>query len=98
YPGTRPKDMEELVVKPLVQKIYGLDNIKKIKTSISDGLAVFEVEYDYKSDVNDKYQELTREVGAMRDKLPKDIYRIEVKKFDPSDVNVLQMELISENA
>ena len=40
YPGTSPKDMEELVVKPLEKQIYGLDDIKRIKTSINDGLAV----------------------------------------------------------
>ena len=32
YPGASPKDMEELVVKPLEKRIYGLDNIKTIKT------------------------------------------------------------------
>jgi multidrug efflux pump subunit AcrB len=39
YPGTSPSDMEELVVKPLEQKIYSLENIKKIKTTIKDGVA-----------------------------------------------------------
>lgn len=27
YPGASPKDMEELVVKPLEKRIYGLDDI-----------------------------------------------------------------------
>lgn len=98
YPGTSPKDMEELVVKPLEQKIYSLENIKKIKTTIADGLAVLTVEYDYEVDVDDKFQELTREVNAMKSELPEDIYSINVADFDPSDVNILQMELVSENA
>lgn len=98
YPGTSPKDMEELVVKPIEQEIYGLENIKKIKTTISDGVAVILVEYEYKVNVDSKYQELTREINSLREKLPADIYRMEVKKFSPSDVNVLQMELVSENA
>lgn len=98
YPGTSPKDMEELVVKPLEQKIYGLDNIKRIKTNINDGLAVLLVEYKYNSNVDDKYQELVREVNGVRSQLPQDIHSIEVKKIDPSNVNVLQMALVSENA
>src|SRR5690625_1534683 len=93
YPGTSPKDMEEQVVKPLEQEIYGLENIKKVKTKISDGLAVLEVEYEYKSDVDDKYQELIREVNTLRETLPDGIQRMEVNKFEPSDVNILQMEL-----
>jgi multidrug efflux pump subunit AcrB len=35
YPGTSPKDMEDLVVKPLEKRIYGLDNIKRIKTLLA---------------------------------------------------------------
>ncbi|MEO5976826.1 MAG: efflux RND transporter permease subunit [Chryseolinea sp.] len=98
YPGTSPKDMEELVVDPLEEKINGLEDMKRIKTSIGDGLAVLRVEYKYESNPDDKYQELVREVNGIRDELPKDIYNIDIKKFQPSDVNVMQIALISENA
>lgn len=98
YPGASPKDMEELVVKPLEKTIYGLDDIKNIKTSIRDGLAVLFVEYKYAVNVDDKYQELVREVNSERANLPQEIYSMEVQKVSPSDVNVLQIALISENA
>ena len=58
YPGTNPEDMEELIVDPLEEKINGLEDMKRIKTTISDGLAVLRVEYKYESDPDDKYQEL----------------------------------------
>ena len=98
YPGTSPKDMEELVVDPLEEKINELEDMKRIKTTISDGLAVFRVEYKYESDPDDKYQELVREVNGLRPELPRDIFSIEIKKFQPSDVNIIQVALISENA
>ncbi|WPP50420.1 efflux RND transporter permease subunit [Catalinimonas niigatensis] len=98
YPGTSPQDMEELVVDPLEKKISELEDIKKIMTNISDGVAVMQVFYKYESDVDDKYQELIREVNGLRDELPKDIYSIEVDKVSPSGVNIMQIALISENA
>lgn len=98
YPGTSPEDMEELVVKPIEKKIYSLENIKRVRTSIKDGVAVLNVEYKYESDVNDKYQELVREINALRTELPEEILSIEVNKISPSDVNILQISLISENA
>jgi multidrug efflux pump subunit AcrB len=98
YPGTSPKDMEELVVKKMEKQIYGLDDIKRIKTSIRDGLAVLAVEYRFRVNVDDKYQELVREVNSLRGQLPQDIYLIDVQKIDPSNVNILQMSLVSENA
>lgn len=98
YPGASPKDMEELVVKPLEKRIYGLENIKTIKTTIRDGLAVLFVEYKYNVNVDDKYQELVREVNSERGNLPAEIYSMEVQQVSPSDVNVLQIALVSENA
>lgn len=98
YPGTSPEDMEELVVKPIEKKIYSLENIKRVRTSIKDGVAVLTVEYKYESDVDDKYQELVREINALRTELPEEILSIDVNKISPSDVNILQLSLISENA
>ena len=98
FPGTSPKDMEELIAEPLERKISELDNIKRIITNISDGVVSMIVEYDYESDVEDKYSELVREVNALRGELPANITRLEVKKITPSDVNVIQAALVSENA
>ncbi len=98
YPGTSPKDMEELVVKPLEKEITGLDNIKRVRSSIGDGVAVLRVEYKYNSNVENKFQELTRVVNNKRNELPSDILSLEVQKFQPSDVNIIQIGLISENA
>lgn len=98
YPGTSPKDMEELVVKPIEKKMYELENIDKIITTIEDGLAVVRVEFKYGVNVDSKYQEVVREISGLKSELPSDIFSLEVKKVDPSDVNILQVALVSENA
>jgi len=98
YPGTSPKDIEDRVITPLEKTISGLDGIKRLRTSISNGVAVLHVEYNYSSNIDAKYQELVREVNSKRPELPSDISSIEVQKQQPSDVNVLQVALISENA
>lgn len=98
YPGTSPKDMEELVAKPIEKKLYELENVNKIITTIEDGLAIITIEFKYGVKVDEKYQEVVREVNGLQDKLPKDLYSLEIKKFDPSDVSILQLALVSENA
>jgi multidrug efflux pump subunit AcrB len=98
YPGTSPEDMEELIVDPIEKRIYALEDIKRIKTKIRDGVAVLNVEYKYESNVNDKYQELVREINSMRGELPQDIFSIDINKVTPSGVNILQIGLISENS
>lgn len=98
YPGTSPQDMEELVVKPIEKKVSELENMKRIKTYINDGVAVIFVEYKYESNVNEKYQELVSEINGIRGELPADILSIKIEKAGPDNVNVLQLALVSENA
>lgn len=98
YPGTSPGDMEELVVKPIEKRVSELEDLKEIKTSVKDGVAEISVEYKYSSDVDAKYQELVREINALRSELPQDLYSLEVRKITPTDVSVIQLALVSENA
>lgn len=98
YPGTSPKDMEQLVVKPMESRLYDLDGISRIHTTIYNGLAVFFVEYEHGVSYEAKYQELIREISALRQQLPDDVYSVEVQEIDPTGVNVLQVALVSENA
>jgi multidrug efflux pump subunit AcrB len=98
YPGTSPVDMEKLVVDPMEKRINELDNIKRLTTSISDGLAVFRVDYKHEADRDEKYQEVIREVDALRKELPQDIYAINIQRVSSTDVNILQLALISETA
>ena len=98
YPGTSPEDMEELVVKPVEKRLYELENVRKINTTISDGLAVFAVYYKYDVVVDEKYSEIVRELNSIKSELPKEVIKLEAQKATPSGTNVLQMALISNNA
>ncbi|GAB2779841.1 efflux RND transporter permease subunit [Rhabdobacter roseus] len=98
YPGTDALDMEELVVDKVEERFSALDNVKTIKTNIDDGLAVVQIEYEYREDPDEKYQEIVREVGALQSQLPADIFRTEIRRFSPTDVNIVQLALLSETA
>ena len=99
YPGTSPKDMEEQVVKPIENKIYGLENIDKILTTVEDGVAAIQVKFKYGVDIDNKYQEISTEINALKNsELPKDIYLIKTEKISSSDVKILQVALVSDNA
>lgn len=99
YPGTSPKDMEEQVVKPIENKIYGLENIDKVLTSIEDGVAAIQPKFKYGVDVDNKYQEISTEINALKNsELPKDIYLIKTEKISSSDVKILQVALVSNSA
>jgi multidrug efflux pump subunit AcrB len=98
YPGTSPSDMEQLIADPIEKRINELDDLKKVVTDINDGLAVIRVDYKHESDVDNKYQEIVREMNALRAELPQDIFSIEIKKFSSTDVNIFQVAIVSEVA
>jgi len=98
YPGTSPKDMEQLVVDKVEKKLNEMDDIKKVVSFINDGLAIIDVEFKYETDPEKKYQDVVREMDALNADLPKDIFNIDILKFSPSDVNIIQVALMSETA
>jgi multidrug efflux pump subunit AcrB len=98
YPGTSPKDMEELVVNPIEKKVNELEDIKHIVTKVDDGLAIIRIECKHGIDPDKKYQDVLREIDGLRGELPKDILGINIMRFSPSDVNIMQVALLSEVA
>lgn len=98
YPGVSPQDIEELVVDPLEDELNELDDIKYIRTEIKEGLAVTRVEAFYNIDIDNKYRDIVAAVNAVKPDLPDDIFRIDVNQFNPLDVIILQLALVSETA
>src|SRR4030095_6325236 len=70
YPGAEPRDVERLVVKPIEDRVSELDDIKKIESFSNDGLATLIVEFYATVDAEKKYDEVVREVNALRPTLP----------------------------
>jgi len=96
YPGATPADMEQLVVDPIEQRINELEDLKKVQTEIRDGLAVLRVEFEAGADPDKKYDDVVREINALRPTLPADLARLDVTKFDASRVNIVQLALVSD--
>jgi multidrug efflux pump subunit AcrB len=98
YPGTSPADMEKLIVDPIEEKLSEIADIKKIISTADDGVANVRLEFKHEIDSEEKYNEVMREVNALRSKLPSDIYSLDVLRFTPEGVNILQAGLMSETA
>ena len=98
YPGTTPADMEQLVAEPIEEELYQLGDIKKITSTINDGLLVMLVEFTYDVDVETKNNDVIREINKIRPELPDGIIRLDVKRASSSDVAILQTALVSETA
>ena len=98
YPGASPTDLERLVVKPVEDRIHALENIKQIKSNIQDGVATVQVEFEVDQDPERRYDEVVREMNALRPELPEELVRFSIEKATTEDVAIAQLALVSETA
>jgi multidrug efflux pump subunit AcrB len=98
YPGATPSDVERLVVDPVETKLKALDDVKSMKTTIEDGLGVIQIEFVAGSDADKKYDDVQREMNALRPTLPTELRSLDVQRFNAANVNILQVALVSETA
>jgi len=98
YPGTNPTDMEKLIADPIEEELYQLSDVKKINTTINDGLIVMLAEFNFGVDVEAKNNDVIREINKIRPDLPEGIVLLDIKKAASSDVVILQSALVSDTA
>ncbi len=98
FPGADPKDLERLVAKPIEDRVAELDDVRKMETTIRDGVSFTAVEFEASTDPDKKFDELTREINSLRPTLPAEVLNLEIRKLSPALVNTVQFALVSEEA
>jgi multidrug efflux pump subunit AcrB len=95
YPGASPEDMEQLVTEPIEKQLKALEDVKKIESWSSDGLSVVRVDFEPNVDAERKYDQVVREVNALRTTLPPALQRLDVQRNENSDLAVFQLALVA---
>jgi multidrug efflux pump subunit AcrB len=98
YPGADPIDLEREFAKPVEDRLAALDDVRRMETTIVDGVAVIVIEFQASTDADKKFDEVTREINALRSELPASIRRIEIRRAGPTLVSILQLALVSDHA
>ena len=79
-PGATPAEMEQLVAKPIEDALDGLDDVKAVSSFNGDGVTVLRVEFTWNVDPERKYDQVVREVNALRGALPQGLARLEIQR------------------
>jgi multidrug efflux pump subunit AcrB len=94
-PGATPSEMEQLVAKPIEDAVDGLDDVKSVRSANADGASVIQVEFNWSVDPERKYDEVVREVNALRGALPAGLARLEVQRARTTEVALFQAAVVS---
>ena len=95
YPGADPQDVERLAIDPIEDAIAELEDVQEIRSTSESGLGVIRVQFEWTTDADDKYDEVVREVNALRGELPADLQSITFRKANPGLVNIVQAALVA---
>lgn len=98
YPGANPEDVESQVADVLEDAINELDDLKEIQTTIRDGVAFMEVEFNFGVDTDEKFDEVQRQVNQSRNEMPEGLYQLDVIQYSTNTVNIMQIGLVSGTA
>jgi len=98
YPGASPEDLEQLIAQPIEESLNELDDIKKISTTLNEGLAYIGIEFNFKTNANDKYDEVIQQINSVKAELPKDLMMLKTTQWSSSDVAILQLAIVTDSA
>lgn len=93
YPGANPKDIERQVVDPIEEAINELDDLKEVQTTIRDGVAILQIEFEFGVDTDDKYDEVQRQINGVEGELPPGLFDLEVLQINTNTVSIFQMAI-----
>ncbi|WP_439532301.1 efflux RND transporter permease subunit [Polymorphobacter sp.] len=97
-PGAEPADMETTIAKPIEDVLQGVDGIVKVQSRSTDSSSVITAEFSWDDDPEKKYDEVVREVNAIRATLPSALQRLEFRRSRTTEAAVLQFALVSDTA
>ncbi|MBU4427128.1 MAG: efflux RND transporter permease subunit, partial [Proteobacteria bacterium] len=73
YPGVAPEDIEQSITIPIEKKLKGLEAVKKIESSSTEGLSSIIIEFMAGTDINDVLSKTKDKVDLAKQDLPADL-------------------------
>ena len=94
YPGTSPKDMENLVTKQIEKQVKGINGVKKVTSSSIQNFSMVNVEFGTDVDVAEAKQKVKDAVDKAKSELPTDLPKDpDVMSIDISQVPIMNINI-----
>ena len=95
-PGAEPASAEQQLAKPIEDAIYHLDGVEQVRSYSGNDVASVDVRFRWGTNVSVAYNDLQREMNALRPSLPGGLAKLEVVRFRPGNVAIRVVALTSD--
>ena len=89
YPGAAPEEVETLVTKPIEDAVAGINGVKKVMSTSTEGFARVGVELQLEVDPQAATAEVREKVAAIHGRLPQDIKDPIIERFDVAALPIM---------
>ncbi|MGL5437361.1 MAG: efflux RND transporter permease subunit [Lachnospiraceae bacterium] len=72
YSGASPEDINDLITKPIEEKVNTLSGLDSISSTSSEGTSMIMLSYEYGTDMDEAYDDLKKKVDEVEHDLPDD--------------------------
>ena len=93
YAGASPDDIESLITQKIETEIQGINGIKEIRSTSTEGVSTVVVEFDADLSLDEVFQKVRDKVDIAKSELPTDAEEPIVSEIDLSDFPVMTINL-----
>lgn len=93
YQGASPDDIESLITEHAEREIKGINGIKEIRSTSTEGVSTIVVEFDPDVSIDEAFQKVRDKVDIAKTKMPNDVEEPVVSEIDFSQFPILTINL-----
>ena len=95
YGNVGPQEMEELVTRPIEEALAAVQGVEEITSTSAEGRSMVRVAFDWGTDLDVAANDIRDRIDRVLGRLPEDIERPMIRKFDLSAFPILIMGVSS---
>jgi len=96
YPNTAPEEMEQMITRPIEEAMSSVPGVEEIFSSSSQGGSTVRIMFDWGTNLDEAANDIRERLDRVIGRLPEDVDRPTLRKFDPAQMPVLMLGALSE--
>jgi HAE1 family hydrophobic/amphiphilic exporter-1 len=95
YENTGPEEIEELITRPIEEAMSAVPGVEEVFSVSSEGSSSVRVMFDWGVDLDAAADDVRERLDRVIGRLPEDVNRPTLRKFDPAQQPILQLGALS---
>ena len=96
YPNTAPEEMEQMITRPIEEAMSSVPGVEEVFSTSSQGGSTVRVMFAWGTNLDEAANDIRERIDRIIGRLPEDIQRPTLRKFDPAQMPVLMLGALSE--